>query len=379
MDKKIKETLGKVGIIGGGGGLRGAVIPGFLEPLIRRKIPIHYLSAVSVSSLMFAKLAEAQSPEDFPFLLKHIIKGWEEVEEKGPKSVFDFSRKNIRLWKSHAIFKDNSPLWKLTEDIDCVKVVNSPIRFDVAVFDDETKEHKIFSNHDENLRQNPQLLRNIVIASASLRPLFRPTQVGDRFYYDGGYIDLGGALEFGCETIFVLFPYPRLYRKPFLSDNYINRYLPVINEFSALCSAILRDRDLRELEKIDRHNERVAWQNERFARGLANEEMKSKLIAAEEEILNLRQKIISLEGATGWLDKLSLKLSSWKDQFLSEQPKAGEAAKPEKMKIVRKIVLNAEPPETLVLSDFRPGDFRLARDWANKQMERELKKLLGEF
>ncbi len=330
-----QEVFGRVGIVGAGGGFRGTTIPPLVEAILERGIKIDYLGGVSVSALVLAKLSEAGKQEDLRPLLNHVYEIWRSIEIVGPQAVFPPPHK-WHIWNKQS-FADSDPLFRLLQNFDPKKSVASPIRFDVFVKDDETKQHLTLSNRDQVFVQNPEFLRSAVVASASIRPFFPPVEVAGRFYYDGGFITLRGAIDHGCDTIFVLFPYTKEYSKPAASRDWFEKHFPSVSDSVANHSVDVRLLDVRALEDADRHNEKVGY--------------KRKL---------------------GMISKFVDKISEIKDEVLSAL--SVDQGKPQKL--VKVIPVYAEYPETLSLAYFEKGDFAAAHKKCREIMNKELDKLL---
>ena len=369
--KNPKEKLGKIGVVSSGGGLRGAVITGWLAPLLElmwtHDIMFHYLAAASVSAFMMAKLLEARTPADLKGILEHMIMRWNEVEKKGPTSVFNLSPLKIHLWNAESLL-DNKPLWALTNGLDEHKAVASPIPLDIYVTEAETKRHMAISNHDPQIRENPFRLKEAMVASASLPAIFPKAKVGDNFYYDGGYVSLEGAIRAECDTIFVLFPYQREYRKPPAKNDFISTHFPTVEIAQMASAGQLRDRDAVEVKR---------WKNTLSLWGKNGE--KDAVIAKQaREITALKAALENHLGGDeekkNWFKKCFDRLSSFKSLF-SEEDKAPAGPT---MKIPRIVELYADySPDTLQLKDFKPGDITLARERGAEQMKRVLQKLLS--
>lgn len=361
--KNPRDALGKVGIVGAGGGFKGACIPGFLGPLIKRGVPIDYLASVSVSTLMFARLSEAQKQSDLSSILDHINATWKWIEESGPRVVFPFSAGGLWDGIRHCHFlKDHKPLFKLVEDFRPEKSIISPIRFEFFAREIESKEYTTFSNRDHLFRGNPELMKRAVVASACLWPAFPPIDVGSKKYEDGGFITLDGAVRFGCDTVFVLFPYPKTYQAPRTTENLIARILPLLEMFSSEMAATLRDLDYAEV----RYHEQSSGLGRKYNLLLS---LYEKLLR---ENVELRQVVSKAdEGERRWLREILFKIIS----SVTRGTDSGDVSL-ERMKCPTFICLNGDPPETLTTKEFRESDITVMRERAEAAMERKLDELL---
>lgn len=192
-------NYGKVGIILDGGSFNGISAVGPLKAMAERGISPAYVQGISVGALNGAKLIENMSIAD-------LEKVWAMVETWGPS--FLFPRTDILLHAPRlgypGLFTDRG-LQELMRLLDIKKVVESPIRFDVAVHNESrNREHTLLSNHDPRFQQNPDLFRRAIIASASIPGFFPPVDIAGEKFSDGLRYDLESAITFGCDTIFVL-------------------------------------------------------------------------------------------------------------------------------------------------------------------------------
>lgn len=367
--KDPREVFGRVGIVASGGGLRGVAIPGFLEPLLELfakydMMPV-YFGSVSVSALIFARLSEAKNPTELLAKLEGVKATWDYIGEKGPEVVFPFSWKTpAHAWNSHELL-GNETLFNLLEDFDFQKSIQSPIRFEFTVLDDQTKKRATISNKDPRFRRVPKNLTRGAVCSASFCPIFHRLEIEEgskQFYRDGGSIDLMSAVRYGCNTIFVLFPYPEEHRTPKPLEGFLGRHLPLIEDFAVCYAAELRTRDEEELVKVQAYNERIA------------DRVRISVLEAEVARLQAEKSFSkTAQAAEGWLYKVrSTLVALLKNRFVGvDNSFVNQHVKP-----VRKIVLYADPPETLTLTEFGPGDFDIAFRLAKEKMERELDRWL---
>lgn len=213
------ERLGRVGIVGAGGGFRGISIVGFLESFINHGLHKQwkYGFGVSVSAIILSAFSRAKKTEDYPLILKKVIDQFSEIEKFGPDCVFDFSKIGIVRHAFDESLMDNSHIFRLLEGMDPKECLGSPLRFEFAVQSKKFGRKRVFSNNMKIFADTPELFRTAVGASACLPPFFGPVQFamgseGDVFS-DGFSIYMDGAIK-TCDTIFVLFPYPQRYSAP---------------------------------------------------------------------------------------------------------------------------------------------------------------------
>lgn len=352
---KDPQILGKVGIVAVGGGFRGACLPGFFPPLIEHRVPIRYLAGVSIGSLVLSAFSGLSRPDAFDEMeagLKRVVARFDYIDTVGPKAVFDF--KQWKIWNSEALIPDDNALFWLLKDFDPVKSLNSPVRFDVSVFNEQTQTQEVISNHDPRFRGTrplftPEDWRKFIVASARIGPFLKSIKIGGDRYYDGGYASLSGALKYGCDTVFVLYPYPETYFRPQTSNSWIERmiaeHFPVVIKLRDQCAAILRDRERAEIERIELRNELVEEITKKDAR---IKQLQSKLVSLEKEL--------SMEGRP-LLEKLWGKLRLIPKMLAETQ----EDIHRSEYRPCRVIKIWGEPPPTLAVTGFSPGDFREAR------------------
>lgn len=219
-------TLGKVCFNAAGGGFKGlAAVLGYLEPFVEKGFWIEHFTGVSVSTLIGAKLSEAKNQSELRQKYREIRLISDAVEARGPESVFKYSKAAVLKHIFSESFLSNDVLRALLKNFDPQKSVDSPMLFNFFVYDNVAQGYKMLSNHDAQFKKNPQLLKEAVIASASLPPAFPPVKVGDDVYSDGDCLHLSHVPECGCNTIFILFSRSRIYRQPVKQD-FVAKHLP---------------------------------------------------------------------------------------------------------------------------------------------------------
>ena len=255
--RKVREICGKTGLILAGGGLRGIFHVWVAEILSRSGITFDYIAGASIGALVGEKLAEAQNPEELPFCLEEIkFIFFERIDKIGAKYVFPFSAwPCLKHFYKYGSFLPNDTLLRLVANVKPEKLLNSPTQFDFTVFNNDTKRHEIFSNRDPLFRTHPELIAPADASSAAIMPIFLPIKIGNYHYSDGGSITglISRAIAFGCKTIFVAFPYPKVYFEPQLKSNFFGKF-PGLNRFFANYAANLRMLDELELRVAEDHN-----------------------------------------------------------------------------------------------------------------------------
>ncbi len=190
------RRLGRVGFVGSGGGCNGAISVGFLKCLYEKGIVPDFAHKVSVNALNYAACLSSGSTEG-------LVKTWEELQRKGQNAIFNRRDIPFRIWEN-SIFS-NKGLQVIINSLDAKAIVNSPIEFQFPVHN-ETRgnDYQIISNHDPIFKDNPELIKRFLLAAISLPGFLEPIEINGEWYSDGLYLSLEEAIQFGCDTIFVL-------------------------------------------------------------------------------------------------------------------------------------------------------------------------------
>lgn len=197
---KIKKPIGI--IFDSGAFTAGACEVGYAKAVFDKNLwpYITYIQGVSVGSLNKSVLAEQDGdPSDMESVWTEVI----EHNKKGSSFIFDFSPQKIVKRLRKPWIASNSGIKALCRMMDWEKIVNSDKKLDVVVYDLENRCRKIVSNHDQVIQDNPDLFRKYVLASASIRGIFRPVSIEGHHYSDGCLFSIDAALKSGCKTIFL--------------------------------------------------------------------------------------------------------------------------------------------------------------------------------
>lgn len=382
MKKEPKEVFGeKIGIVAEGGGLRGGSQPGHLQALFEAGIYPIYLFGVSVGALNLAPLSQAHEPSDFLQILKKgILPVWEKIDKVGPEYVFPYSigKSLARLWSGRSLLPHKT-LYRLLEDFEPQKSISSPVEFEFAVLRESDKSYQVFSNHDKIFRANPDLLIDAIVSSACPVPIFDAVEIGGEYFDDGGFAAASRAAERGCDTIFILYPWPERYLKPTPPKGFIARHVKVLERLRATHAAFLRILAAEERKIIELYNE-IADREEKIAdlcKKVASLEEKERELLEEISHLRVGRKEDSiLEKVLNTARSFKGKISSFVKALTKESVKECGDMRKKIRKKTRMIVLFSDPPETLSLDDMRPGDIRIVRERAYEATRRELEKWL---
>ena len=188
--------LGKVGFVLDGGGCKCAFEAGVLRGLEKRGVKPKLVQGVSAGALTGAKFVEAGA--------EPLVKIWLELEQKGYSAVFPRMAMARHIWWSNALYGDAGLNW-LVSFLDPKKLVESPIDFEVVVFNEVKEELEIFSNRLIQANGwDPKIFPRIIKASASLSGGFAPEFINGELYSDGCRMSLESFWD--CDTVFILNP-----------------------------------------------------------------------------------------------------------------------------------------------------------------------------
>jgi predicted acylesterase/phospholipase RssA len=189
-------NLGKIGIIFNGGGFLGAFSVGYIKALWEHGIRPQYVQGVSVGALNAAKLIETESS-------KELEKIWLKIEKAKAYSIFNWKDIPGNVLRRSESLYSNKGLLDIIQKINPVKIINSPIEMQIVTFNESKGEKEIFSTKDERFIKNPSLLKQVILASASIPGILPPVKMGDQQYSDGIYFSLEPMIQTGCDTIFL--------------------------------------------------------------------------------------------------------------------------------------------------------------------------------
>jgi predicted acylesterase/phospholipase RssA len=157
-----------------------------------------FVQGVSVGALNAAIFIQERCNAYF---MEHI---WKEVVEKnGPRMIFNKSRL-VKDPYYGRICLGNGGIKKLIDYIDCGKIVNNlKTELEIVVFNEFTRKREFFSTRDEKIRENPKLLKAILLASASIAEIFPTVLIEGAPYSDGELFSVERAIEKNCDKVFV--------------------------------------------------------------------------------------------------------------------------------------------------------------------------------
>jgi predicted patatin/cPLA2 family phospholipase len=215
-------NLGKVGIILNGGGFTGAYGVGFIKALEAKGIKPVFVQSVSVGVFSGGDLIGTKWDVDA------LEKKWKETEQLGAKKIFGHSLMGLfKNFRGPNLFSNDGISKYLVEKLDMEAIVASPIEFQIVTYNENKLRHQIFSNHDPSLRQNPNLLKQVMLAAIGLQGFLPPVMINGEWHSDGGTFVLGEAIKAKCDTIFIL-SNSRLCRNMYADTGRLPWYLRLI-------------------------------------------------------------------------------------------------------------------------------------------------------
>jgi len=189
-------NLGKVGIIFNGGGFAGAFSVGYTKALWEHGIRPAHIQGVSVGALNAAKLMDTEAYEDME-------KIWLDIEKAKASTIFNWKDIPGNIVRKSESLYNNKGLLDIIQKINLNKIINSPTELQIVVCNESKGEKEVFFSHDPRFKKNPELLKRIILASASIPGILPPVKISDQQYSDGIYFSLESMIETGCDTIFL--------------------------------------------------------------------------------------------------------------------------------------------------------------------------------
>ena len=192
-------NLGKVGIIFNGGGFTGAYGVGFIKALAAKGIKPVFVQSVSVGVFSGGDLIGTNWDVDA------LENKWKETERLGSKNIFSRSWTGfLKKFRGPNLYSNDGASKFLVDSLDMEAIVASPIEFQVVTYNEKKLRHRIFSNHDPLFRQNPKLMKQVMLAAIGLQGFLPPVMINGEWHSDGGTFVLGEAIKAKCDTIFIL-------------------------------------------------------------------------------------------------------------------------------------------------------------------------------
>lgn len=189
-------NFGKVGIIFSGGGFTGAFSVGFIKAIMEKGIRPEIIQGVSIGALNAAVVLESGQEK--------LEKMWLEIEKKRARTIFDWSDIPGNIARKRISLYSNKGIVQLLNMIDMKKVLASPIEFQIVTCNEKEEEMRIFSTKEKDLQNNPELLKNVILASTALQGFLPPVIIDGEAYIDNLVFSIQPLIDAKCETIFVL-------------------------------------------------------------------------------------------------------------------------------------------------------------------------------
>lgn len=184
-----------VGLVLGGGGVRGAVQVGMLQGLFEAGVRPETIVGTSIGAINGAAVASDPTPG----VVERLVEAW---ASPAAAAVYGDSwpRQLRRLAKSRTHLNDPGPLRELLAGMVGADTTfeQLPVPLAVAAACIETAGERWFD-------RGPVV--DAVLASSSVPGVLPPTQIGDEHFVDGGIVNsipLGEAVRRGATTIYVL-------------------------------------------------------------------------------------------------------------------------------------------------------------------------------
>ncbi len=298
----------RIGVFFDGGGCRGTIeikqARALFEFLTKYNIPIENLTfgGISMGAILSAFLAQAHTWKEMFLLLDELDAMILKLNTLGPEIIFDITTKKIVYNSRHQKSILNPyKLYSLIDGqilesrpLDPKKIIASPIPLHILATNLKDHTQETFTTRQPRVIGRPHIIRDIVVASASLPPFFPATIIDGVRYRDGSRINLGSLIKAGCDIIFGLLTQPQ--PKDFsgnINDWYWWPWIPEIFEYMrgvgngfdksewrlVMKNAKRIARDIKKLETLDNIEKKL----------VALHRFSSKQNKVREEINVLRQ------------------------------------------------------------------------------------------
>ncbi len=192
-------NFGKVGMIFNGGGFTGAYSVGFVKALAAKGIKPDFVQSVSAGVFSGGDLIGTN------WDVNALEKKWKATEQLGPKKIFGRKWAGfLKNFRGPNLFSNEGTARFLVDSIDLEAIAASSIEFQIVTYNEKKLRHKIFSNHDPGIRQNPKFMKQLMLAATGLQGFLPPVMINGEWHSDGGTFVLGEAIKAKCDTIFIL-------------------------------------------------------------------------------------------------------------------------------------------------------------------------------
>lgn len=233
-----------IGLIDGGGGMRGVYTAGIYDCLLDNGIKIDYGIGVSAGAANMITYLAGQRERTLTFFAEYTFRreymGFSNWLKKGYYLNLDY------IYTTLTVRGGEYPL-------DYEAFAKNPCPFFVVATDAETGNPKYFTRAD--IAQDSY---DVLKASCAIPAACRPYPVNGRLYFDGGVSDpipYQKAFADGCDKIIVLITRPADYVKPkqknmWLLSKFLRKYPEIVRRLESRHEAYNRAiAEIRELER----------------------------------------------------------------------------------------------------------------------------------
>ncbi|MBI2450792.1 MAG: patatin-like phospholipase family protein [Parcubacteria group bacterium] len=267
------EDFGKIGLVLGGGGFKGAWMAGILKLFLDKRFIPSYAVGGSVGALVGVKFVELISriAQGEPNTISlEMIDIWfklikkpsdiyeldkEEIFKKTLNRIFGHKKKYIlkhfpsllvvEFIKAASLYT-NKKIVHLINNLDMEKIRSSPVEFDIVACDFLSRGPKTYSNRS----CDAQILKQALLASTALPVIFPTVEIFGSKNNDGARImplPLVYADRTKCDTIVAIHAYPKSRQCPDNQDG----WLADLNTADDILSSMLIESQIRRTEKIN--------------------------------------------------------------------------------------------------------------------------------
>ncbi|OGY62862.1 MAG: hypothetical protein A2745_01370 [Candidatus Harrisonbacteria bacterium RIFCSPHIGHO2_01_FULL_44_13] len=216
----MKSTFDRTAVIFDSGGFNGVLSIGPAKAIWSRGVKPVALFGTSVGAINAAKIAETNALESVNQL--EII--WLLIEKLGPEAIFNSKFISYRLLKGKPALFRNDKLIKLISSLNVRKVVEQPWTLGIVLINDKSenfpaddllcsdiseflaRRFQVVSSHDKEVEDNPELLKEYILASASVPGAFEAVKIGDRKFSDGFVFSSVSKQisQLNCDTVILI-------------------------------------------------------------------------------------------------------------------------------------------------------------------------------
>lgn len=215
-------------------------------------------AGISIGAILAAFLGQAYSWDEFFAYLDELDNIALKFNSAGPEAIFDVSTKKIVIDSRHrpSILEPNR-LYDLidgkifgSKPLDVHRLLQSPIPIHILTTNMKERVQEIFTTRQAGIMNRPNILRDVIVASASLPPFFSDVLIDGYRHRDGARINLGSLVKAGYDIIFILISQPR--PKDFtemINDWYWWPWIPPIFEYQSTVGDGMEKSELRQVRK----------------------------------------------------------------------------------------------------------------------------------